>query len=101
MAMMMSNPPDLRRGGRLQPMVVVEADLDHYPANTPSLVGSLHNIGYYQGILSNAKNYAAVSQLDVSEVVNGKLIERELIDESQCRVFLDVSDRDRASKGRH
>ena len=94
--MMMSNPPNVRRGSRLQPVVVVNADLDHYSANAPSLVGSLHNIGYYQGILSNVNNYAMVSHLGVSEVVNGKIVERELADESQCRVFLDVSDRNDA-----
>jgi hypothetical protein len=98
MAMMMSNPIGLRRRSRLQPVVVVQADLDRYPANNPSLIGALHNVGYHQGILSNPDNYATNSQLDVSEVVNGKMIERELLDEVQCRAYLDVSCRDRASK---
>jgi hypothetical protein len=90
---MMAHPKtiDLRRGSRLQPVVVVKADLDRYPANAPSLIGSLHNIGFHQGILSNQNNYAAVSRLDVSEVVDGKIIERELLDEAQCRAYFDVS----------
>jgi hypothetical protein len=99
MAMMMSNLTDLRRGSRLQPVIVVKADLDRYPANTSSLVGSLHNIGYYQGILSNADNFAAVSRLDVSEVIDGKVIERELVDETQCQAYFDVSCRDSRLKG--
>jgi hypothetical protein len=99
MAMMMSNPTGIRRGSRLQPVVVIQADLDRYPANDPSLIGSLHNLGYYQGIMSNTNNYAAVSRLDVSELVNGKLIERELVDETQCRVYFDVRYRSCPSKG--
>ena len=99
MAMMMSTPNGLRRGSRLQPVVVAQADLDLYPANSPSLIGSLHHVGYHQGILSNTNNYAAASRLDVSEVVNGKMVERELVDEMQCRVYLDVSCRDHVSKG--
>jgi hypothetical protein len=91
MAMMMSNPTGLRRGSRLQPVVVVKADPDHYPANTPSLIGSLHNIGYYQGIMSNMNNYAAVSRLSVDELVDGTMFERELVDETQCLAYLDVS----------
>jgi hypothetical protein len=91
MAMMMWNPTGLRRGSRTQPVVVVPADLDRYPANNPALIGSLHNIGYYQGIMSNTNNYATVSRLDVSEVVNGKMIEREIVDETQCQAYFDVS----------
>jgi hypothetical protein len=98
MAMMMSNPTGLRRGSRTQPVVVVPADLDRYPANNPALIGSLHNIGYYQGIMSNANNYAAVSRLDVSEVVNGKMIEREIVDETQCQAYFDVSYRNAVSQ---
>jgi hypothetical protein len=71
--------------------VVVQAELNLYPTNDPSSIGSLHNPGYYQGILSNAENYATVSQLDVSEVINGKMVDRELVDETQCRAYLDVS----------
>lgn len=72
-------------------MVVVQADLDRYPANNPALIGSLHNIGYYQGITLNANNYAAVSRMDVSELVNGKMIEREIVDETRCQAYFDVS----------
>jgi hypothetical protein len=99
MAMIMSNPTGLRRGSWLQPAKVVHPGLDQYPANTPSLVGALHNIGYHQGLLSNTDNFAAVSRLDVSEVIDGKMIERGLVNETQCQAYFDVSCRDSRRKG--
>jgi hypothetical protein len=85
------NSAVLRRARRSQPDELVETDLDLYPANVPSLVGSLHNTGYYQSMMSNTNNYAGTSRLDVTEVVDGKTIERKLADEVQCQAYLDVS----------
>jgi hypothetical protein len=85
------NSAVLRRVKRSQPDELVETDFNLYPANASSLVGSLHNMGYYQSMMSNTKNYAAISRLDVTEVVDGKTIERKLTDEAQCQIYLDVS----------
>jgi hypothetical protein len=79
----------------VHPVTITEPDLYLYPANSPSLIGSLHDISYSQGVLLNADNYCApyppVSRLDVCEIVNGNMIERELIGEPQCKAYLDVS----------
>jgi hypothetical protein len=85
------NSAVLRRARRSQPDELVGTDFKLYPANAPSLVGSLHNTGYYQSMMSNTNNYAATSRLDVTEVVDGKTIERKLADEAHCQAYLDVS----------
>ena len=82
---------NLLRLTRNKPVDIVLTKPDLYPAQTPSLIGSLHDTGYYQGLLSNENNFSEDSQLDVSQVVNGNIIEQELVDEVQCRAYLDVS----------
>lgn len=81
----------LRKLEKVPPTEWVSTNFNLYPANAPSLVLSLHNTGYYQSMMSNTNNYAAISRLDVTEVVDGKMFERRLVDEKQCQAYLDVS----------
>jgi hypothetical protein len=101
MATMMSGlkTTDLEKKSR-PPPVVLDYDCPSCDITTnPASIGSLHNLEYYSYKLSKSENYSAASQLDVSEVVNGKMIDRELVNETQCRAYLDVSYQKFVSQG--
>jgi hypothetical protein len=42
--------------------------LDSYPSGISSLVPSIHDVQYYQGILRNTSNFAASTKCDIFEV---------------------------------
>lgn len=82
----------LRRASNYAPVEIAQINTNRYPANSPSSIGALHDIGYYEGLLSNTNNYSQVSSLDILEVLNGKTIERRLVDETSCQTYLEASD---------
>lgn len=81
----------LRRANNYKPVEIAQINASRYPANSPSSIGSLHDIGYFEGLLSNVSNYAQVSSLDIVEVLNGETIKRELLDDISCKTYLEVS----------
>lgn len=68
-----------------------KADSNRYPTNSPALLSALHDVGYYQGMLANHRNFSKDSRLEVFEVVQGNFQQRMLKGEQQCRSYLEVS----------
>lgn len=81
----------LRRASNYKPVEIAQINTNGYPANSPSSIGALHDIGYYEGLLSNTSNFSQVSSLEIVEVLNGKTIERRLMDDATCQAYLEVS----------
>lgn len=74
-----------------QPITIHPIVTDKYPATITSSIGALHDVAYYQGVLSNQNNYAKDGRLDVYEISDGQFIQQTLLDDAQCRSYLGVS----------
>lgn len=74
-----------------QPITIHPIVTDKYPATTTSSIGALHDVAYYQGMLSNQNNYAKDGRLDVYEISVGQFIQQTFLDDAQCRSYLGVS----------
>lgn len=48
----------VRRASSYKPVELTKVDTTLYPFNSSSSIGALHDVGYFQGLLSNANNYS-------------------------------------------
>ena len=80
-----------RRVSSYKPVQRSSAVTNNYPSGSSALIGALHDVRYYQGLLSNADNYAKVSSFEVFEVVDGRCSWQVLAGEADCRTYIDVS----------
>jgi hypothetical protein len=80
----------MRRASSYVPVVAGSVDHKSYPSLTSSTIGAIHDVAYYQSMMSNPGNYSVDSQLDVIEVINDKIVERSIITEPECQSYLSV-----------
>jgi hypothetical protein len=80
----------VRRASNYVPVVAGSVDHKSYPSKVSSTIGALHDVGYYQSMLSNPGNYSSDSQLDVLEVINDKIVEQSIVTDPECKSYLSV-----------
>jgi hypothetical protein len=80
----------MRRAGSYVPVVADSVDHNSYPSKISSTIGAIHDVGYYQSMMSNSGNYSQDSQFDVVEVINDKIVERSIITDPECQSYLNV-----------
>lgn len=89
----MSNPrkaTGMRRASSYVPVVAGSVDRNSYPSGVSSTIGAIHDVGYYQNMISNPGNYSSDIQLDVLEAINDKIVERSIVTEPECQSYLNV-----------
>jgi hypothetical protein len=80
----------MRRASSYVPVVAGSVDHNSYPSKTSSTIGAIHDVGYYQSMMSNSGNYSQDSQFDVLEVINDKIVEQSIITDPDCQSYLNV-----------
>ena len=80
----------VRRASNYVPVVAGSVDHNSYPSKVSSTIGALHDVGYYQSMMSNPGNYSSDSQLDVLEVINDKIVEQSIVTDPECQSYLSV-----------
>jgi len=80
----------MRRASSYVPVVAGSVNHNSYPSSISSTIGAIHDVGYYQSMMSNPGNYSLDSQLNVLEVINDKIVERSISTEPECQSYLNV-----------
>lgn len=80
----------VRRASSYVPVVAGSVNHNSYPSHVPSTIGALHDVGYYQSMMTNPGNYSPSSYLDVLEAINDNIVERSIVTERECQSYLSV-----------
>lgn len=79
-----------RRASDYTPVRKAEINNVQYPAQSPSLIIAIHDLSYYQGLLSNSENYSNETELEVIACSNGETSKRKLLGELECSEYVKV-----------
>jgi hypothetical protein len=68
-----------------------QGDSDDYPVGCSAFLNSIHDARYYQGILSNARNFTNETNCDVFHVQDGQASWRHDANEDAIQQYIEVS----------
>lgn len=80
----------LRRAKDYAPVAKDPVRFAEYPAQSKTISAAIHDVSYYQGVLSNAEDFRARTEVDVVELVGGKATKRVVAGKRQCADFIQV-----------
>lgn len=61
-------PAEVQSASKYKPISRPSVPLNGYPADSPAFVASLHDLRYYQGVLSDPGNFSTETSCDIFEV---------------------------------
>lgn len=81
----------LRRARTYEPVYRALIAADEYPVGCSAFLSSIHDARYYQGILSNSRNFSSESKCDLLHVQDGSVEWRSSLRDDDLIRYLQVS----------